>query len=91
MAWVGPPPSGAVRGAQAASSAAEYEALSNLVQQAWAQAPHALVLPALGVTTSAAVGSPMRRTLAAWHQGSALGAAHVHQRMWRRLCMSDQV
>lgn len=33
-------------GAQAASSAAEYEALSNLLRQAWSQAPHALVTPA---------------------------------------------
>ena len=30
---------------QAASSIAEYEALSNLLQQAWTQAPHALVMP----------------------------------------------
>ena len=30
---------------QAASSTAEYEALSNLLQQAWTQAPHALVTP----------------------------------------------
>ena len=28
---------------QAASNTAEYEALSNLLQQAWTQAPHALV------------------------------------------------
>ena len=30
---------------QAASSTAEYEALSSLLQQAWTQAPHALVMP----------------------------------------------
>ena len=32
---------------QAASSTAEYEALSNLLQQAWTQAPHALVTPCI--------------------------------------------